>query len=162
MEVIFLSLENNKEYKHDNSHKTNYRTGHESSSEKSGNRGGSSSQHHKHYSHRYRSKSHSSEMERLGINEIYKKVRRGKISVMVRRLIFVALFLAIIIFVAYAIVTSEGASKNIFTINADKKNISEKYEALQDKVEELETYIEELEQRLSIYEPLNSDEVFDY
>lgn len=156
-----MSLETSKEYKDGYSHKSDNRSDSGHSTNKSRNHGRKHS-HYGYHSRSHRSKLSSSDMERQGINSIYKKVRRNRISEMIQRVIFIISFVLIIIFVVYAIATSEGGNNRIFTINSGKNDISEKYEALKDKVEELETYIEELEERLSEYEPINSEEVFDY
>lgn len=120
----------------------------------------SSGRHHHHHHRRkssYQQKDSSSAMERRGENIIYNNVRKEKISLMIKRIVFCILS---IILIAYTIYIMAGFDENsvggtIMNKGYSNEEINEmkiKIIDLEDEIERLTTENENLKNELSQYD----------
>jgi len=135
------------------SHSSHHRHSHSSS-------GRSTHHHHRSKNDKYYKSSHnkdiSSEMERRGENIIYDKVRKERISLMIKRSIFCLAAIALVFYVVCAMTgTNETTSDfDLFNRGLSDEEINE----MKMKIIDYEHEIEELKERLSKYENVESDQ----
>lgn len=135
------------------SHSSHHRHSHSSS-------GKSTHHHHRSKSDKYYKSYHnkdiSSEMERRGENIIYDKVRKERISLMIKRSIFCLVAIALIFYVVYSMTGTGGTTGNFDFFNRGLS--TEEINEMKMKIIDYEQEIEELKERLSKYENVESNE----